>query len=92
MTRQGHKTEQNRDRRKGSCSIAETNGSLQGTVHARWSIMSLHIRRIMHENLYITFRTFPYKPFHENALFCNNFRLGLTTSIQLILFGSDILY
>ena len=58
-------------RRKGACSIAETNGShfsLQGIAHVHWSLVSLDIRRIMHENLYITFRTFPYEPFHENTL------------------------
>ena len=49
-------------RRKGACSIAETNGShfsLQGTMYAHWSIVSLDSHRIMHENLYITFCTFP---------------------------------
>ena len=53
-------------RPKGACSIAETNGShfsLQGTAHAHWSLVSLDIRRIMHGNLYITFRMFPYNPF-----------------------------
>ena len=56
--------------RKGVCSIAETNGShfsLQGIAHAHWSLVSLDIHRIMHENLYITFRTFPYEPFHEKT-------------------------
>ena len=58
-------------RRKGACSIAESNRShfsLQGTEHAHWSMVSLDIRRIMHENLYITFRTFPHEPFDENTL------------------------
>ena len=58
-------------RRKGACSIAEMNGShfsLQGITHAHWSLVSLDIRRIMHENQYRTFRMFPYEPFHENML------------------------
>jgi len=41
-------------RRKEVCSIAETNGShfsLQGIAHVHWSLVSLDIRRIMHENL-----------------------------------------
>ena len=58
-------------RQKGACPIAETNGShfsLQGTAHAHWSLVSLDFRRIMHEKQHITFRTFPYEPFHENTL------------------------
>ena len=43
---------------KGACSN-RSDFSLQGIAH---------IRRIMHENLYITFRTFPYEPFHDNTL------------------------
>jgi len=51
---------------KGACSIAETNGShfsLQGIAHTHWLLVSLDIHRVMHENLNITFLTFPCRPF-----------------------------